>query len=46
MINSQLLGHNCEAIYCNVSLCTAQNECMVQDHADIIVCNCSNVESG
>ena len=46
MINSQLLGYPCEAIYCNVSLCTAQNERMVQDHADIIVCSCSNVESG
>ena len=25
---------------------SVQNECMVQDHADIIRCSCSNVESG
>ena len=37
---------SCEAIYCNVSLYTVQNECMVQGHADIISCSCSNVESG
>ena len=46
MINSQQLGYPCEAIYCNVSLYTVQSECMVQGHADIISCSCSNVESG
>ena len=24
---------------------TVQNECMVQDHVDIISCSCSNIES-
>ena len=46
MINFQLLGYPCEAIYCSVSLYATQNECMVQGHAEIIVCSCSNVESG